>query len=244
MNRRNWLKNFTLGAAGLAAFFGGNSIVQAQQLRQRPQRQDGTPADGARRGRRTIPKYPNEHFYKDGKFDADIAKEAYRELFRYHNYAIGEAVLNSPDFWILEFGQNDFTNVGMGGIFFINDKEHGYFGHDIYLLPGQMIAQHYHLPAEDLPAKHETWQVRNGSVWTVAQGGDKSKLPFVLPESQAESTTCFDAKELKVGDIDILRNLEEPHFMMAGPEGAIVTEYASYHSGDGLRFSNPTAGAK
>ena len=236
MNRRNWLKNITLATAGITAFLTGRNMSQAQQQ----PRQRGQGQGAGQRMRREIVKYPNEHFYKDGKFDEAVAKEAYRELFRYHNFAIGEAVLNSPDFWMLEFGQNDFSNVGMGGIFFVNDKEHGYFGHDIFLLPGQMIAQHYHLPGEDKPAKHETWHVRNGSVWTCALGGDKSKLPFELPKSQAESTTCFDAKALKVGDIDILRKLEEPHFMMAGPEGAIVTEYASYHAGGGLKFSNPT----
>jgi D-lyxose ketol-isomerase len=161
-------------------------------------------------------------------------------MFRFHRYSLADVVLDSPDFWMLEFGQNDFSNVGMAGIFFVNDKEHGYFGHEIFLLPGQMIAEHYHIPGEGLPAKHEAWQVRHGQIWTVAQGGDKSKLPFVLPASQDKDfATCFDAKELQVGGMDFLRKLEEPHFMMAGPEGAIVTEYASYHSGDGLRFSNP-----
>ena len=239
MNRRNWLKNITLGTAGITAFLTGRGSAQ-----QPPQRGQGqrVPGQGGGQGpRREIVKYPNEHFYKDGKFDEEVAKAAYLELFRFHRYSLAETVINSEDFWMLEFGQDDFSNVGMGGIFFVNDKEHRYFGHEIYLLPGQMIAEHFHIPGEGLPAKHEAWQVRHGQVWTVAQGGDKSKLPFELPASQDKDfTTCFDAKELKVGDMDYLRKLEEPHFMMAGPEGAIVTEYASYHSGDGLRFSNPT----
>ncbi|MDR1493474.1 MAG: hypothetical protein LBT05_12235 [Planctomycetaceae bacterium] len=222
MNRRHLLKTLTLGTAGITAFFMGNQRMQAEEKKIK------------------IPKYPNEHFYKNGKWDQEVSKEAYRELFRYHNYAIGETVLSSPDFWMLEFGQNDFSNVGMGGIFFINDKEHGYFAHDIYLLPGQMIAQHYHIAAEDKPPKHETWHVRNGAVWTVALGGDKNNLPFELPKSQEKYTTCFKAKALKVGDIDRLHALEEPHFMIAGPEGAIVAEYASFHANSGLRFSNPT----
>ena len=29
--------------------------------------------------------------------------------------------------------------------------------------------------------------------------------------------------------------------MMAGPEGAIVDEWACYHDNDGLRFTNPKA---
>jgi len=29
------------------------------------------------------------------------------------------------------------------------------------------------------------------------------------------------------------------HWMYAGDEGAIVTEYATYHDGSALKFSNP-----
>ena len=234
MNRRELLQNLALGTAGIMTVSYGSPVSFAQQQNNR---RNGS---NTRRRREPLVKYPNDHFYKDGKFDPEAAKKAYAELFQFHNYSLRDVVLKSPDFWMLEFAQNDFSNVGMGGIFFVNDKEHSYFGHEIYLLPGQMIAEHYHMPAENMPAKHESWQVRHGSVWTVAQGGDKSKLPFELPKSQEKYTTCFDAKELKVGDQDKLRKLEQPHFMMAGPEGAIVTEYATYHSGAGLRFSNPT----
>jgi len=221
MNRRDWMKFAAGGTAGLilAPTF-GNTFGADEKMK--------------------ISQYPNEHFYKNGEFDQEIAKKAYAELFRYHNYSLTDAVLKSSDFWMLEFGQKDFSNVGMGGIFFVNDKEHGYFGHEIYLLPGQMIAEHYHIAAEGKPAKHETWHVRHGSIWTVAQGGDKSKAIFPIPKSQEKSLTCFDATFYEVGGMESLRKLEEPHFMMAGPEGAIVTEYASYHSGEGLRFTNPT----
>ena len=33
----------------------------------------------------------------------------------------------------------------MGGIFWVNDPEYGYFAHAIYLLPGQMIPEHAHV---------------------------------------------------------------------------------------------------
>lgn len=189
----------------------------------------------------TLTKYPSEHFYKNGKFDYDLAKQAYAELLRYHNYSLAEAVLSRPDFWITDFAQNDFAEVGLGGVCFVNDKEHSYFCHSIYLLPGQMIAEHFHLPAEGMPAKHESWHVRHGSIWTAAKGGDKSKMPFRIPKSQEATMTCFDTKLLKVGDMDALRNLEEPHYMMAGPEGAIVTEYACFHAASGIGLTNPTA---
>jgi hypothetical protein len=44
-----------------------------------------------------------------------------------------------------------------------------------------------------------------------------------------------------VGDIIHLKKIETFHFLKAGPEGAIVSEWASYHDGKGLRFTNPKA---
>lgn len=245
MNRRNWLSVAAGGVATLCA-----SPLFAQTFSRR--NPDSATLPSSRRNT-TMPKYPNEHFMKDGKFDYDIAKEAYRELFRFHRYSITDEVMNakgddkigSSSFWALNFGLGDFSNVGMGGIFFVNDKENGYFAHEIYLLPGQMIPEHYHLPAEGKQAKHEFWHVRHGSIFTLAKGGSLSDLPaeLTLPKSQldAGAITCFKAKKLTAGQYDILNKLEEPHFMIAGPEGAIVSEYATYHSGAGLRFTNPKA---
>ena len=238
MNRRNWL-SFVGGAAALFALPSTEAFAQ-QQPRGRQQRPEGT----SRRGR-NLTKHPNDYYYKDGKFSDEAGRAAYKELFDFHRYSLGESVLKSKDFWVLEFGLGDFSNVGMAGIFFVNDKEHNYFGHAIYLLPGQMIAEHKHLPAEGMAAKHECWQVQHGQIWTFAEGGTAADLPsdVKLPESQDGIITSFKTKKLVVGDMDFLSALEAPHFMMAGPEGAIVMEYASYHSGDGLRFINPKAKA-
>ena len=46
---------------------------------------------------------------------------------------------------------------------------------------------------------------------------------------------------MHVGDISALKQLESRHFLMAGPEGAVVTEYGTYHDNAGLRFTNPRA---
>ncbi len=186
--------------------------------------------------------YDNSRFYKNGVFQQDAAFEAYFEMFEKMNYSLTDSLRKNADFWVADFGLGDFAKVGMGGIFFFNDKEFRYFGHDIYLLPGQMIPEHRHLAAEGLPAKHEAWQVRHGSIFNFSEGGEKTpEVLAMLPKSQldANAITCFEYKEMKVGDQDRLGRLEAPHFMMAGPEGAIITEYACYHSMDGLRFTNP-----
>jgi len=244
MNRRNWITNTLGGAAGLAAMLAGAGAV-AQVLT--PGR--GQNAAPRPRRRRALTKYDNSRFYKaDGSFNEEAAKAAYAELFQFHNYTLAD-VVNDERFWVMDFGLGDFSNVGMAGIFWLNDKEHGYFGHEIYLLPFQMIPEHAHVEAEGKPAKHEYWQVRNGSIFNFGEGGSKEdKLPVPLPKSQldADAITAFNCVELKAvtglgkGEA-ALNRLGAYHFMMGGAEGTIVTEYASYHSGEGLRLRNPKA---
>jgi D-lyxose ketol-isomerase len=249
MDRRNWITKTLGGAAGLAALLGGGAAL-AQVGRQGQQRPGGG-IMGGRRGeqRPPLPRYENARFYNaDGSFNEAAAKEAYVEMFRYYNYSLAD-VVNDERFWILDFGLGDFVNVGMAGIFWMNDKEHGYFGHEIFLLPFQMIPEHAHMPAEGQPAKHEYWQVRHGSIFNFGEGGSKDgPLPVELPKSQLEANaiTAFNGVELTAttglgkGEA-VLNRLEAFHFMIAGAGGTIVTEYANYHSGEGLRFQNQKA---
>ena len=236
MNRRHW-------------FFAATTFVLLVAMTL-------TASAQARRGyrqavRHGLPKYTNHYYYNaDGSFNEANAKRAYAELFRYHNYSIAKPVLDQDPkaslagdkLWIMDFNIGDFSNVGMAGIFVVNDKEHGYFGHEIYLLPYQMIPQHQHMDAEGKAPKHEAWQVRHGSIWCFSEGGSEADLAALPPEvakamkSQidAKAINCFKAVELKPGEMAVLEGLKKKHFMMAGPEGAIVTEYASYHAPSGL----------
>ncbi|MDO4586221.1 MAG: hypothetical protein Q4C95_02885 [Planctomycetia bacterium] len=225
MLRRDLLKGLAGGLIGATVV--SNSMAQT---RRRPDQR-----------RPRMKKYTNADFYKDGVFQADVAKKAYLEMFDRFHYSLTDSLKDNPEFWVAEFESGDFERVGMGGIFWVNDKEHGYFGHEIFLLPNQMIPEHFHLAAEDMPAKHEAWQVRYGSIFNFAQGGEKTDAVLnMLPKSQLDQDgiTCFTFEELKVGDFRKLRTLCEPHFMMGGPNGAIVTEYACWHSAKGLGFTN------
>ena len=88
--------------------------------------------------------YTNADFYdKDGKFLVDKAREAYFDMFRRFNYPISDKL--RKDMWILDFAVGDFAQVGMAGIFWVNRQDYSYFGHEIYLLPGQMIPEHKHV---------------------------------------------------------------------------------------------------
>ena len=180
----------------------------------------------------------NEDFYVDGKFQVEKAKEAYFAMMKAHGYPIPQNL--KDNLWATDFGLGDFANVGMAGIFWYNDKETSVFGHEIFLLPGQMIVEHAHVQAGDVAPKREAWHVRNGCICTFGEGEPTNKAcPVKLPASQEKYITVKACKMLKEGEIDSLKRATAKHFMIAGPKGAIVTEYGTFHDNAGLRFTNP-----
>jgi D-lyxose ketol-isomerase len=184
------------------------------------------------------PKAPvNADFYKpDGSFDQDAAKAAYYALMESYDYPIPD-FLKGEDFWVLDFGLGNFAEVGMGGTFWINNVEHDYLGHEIFLLPGQMIPEHWHVATESCRAKVEAWHLRYGSVTLMGEG--EPTPGFEIPPMHREIATARKATVLKPGETSPLPAPLERHFMIAGPQGAIVSEYASAHDMAGLRFTHP-----
>jgi D-lyxose ketol-isomerase len=180
-------------------------------------------------------KYTNADFYKDGKIQPEIAKKAYLEMLE--SYGVPFSKTLAAGIWMTDFNLGDFENVGMAGIFWLNDSVHGYFGHEIYLLPNQMIPQHLHL-ATKFPAKFESWKVNHG--WCYNFGiGEPTVNPPVLPASQKDFITSLSFVRQEVDEVVALKQIESPHFLLAGDNGVIITEYATYHDGAGLRFANP-----
>ncbi|MBI5833002.1 MAG: hypothetical protein HZB16_11960 [Armatimonadetes bacterium] len=181
--------------------------------------------------------YKNEMFYgADGKFDAEKGKAAYLELMA--KYHVPSSDYLKANIWATDFGLGDFVHAGMGGIFWVNEKDFSYFGHEIYLLPGQMIVEHAHVKT-DMAPKMESWQARYGWVYLFAEGPESPEAAKLIPESQQKFTTARKVSRLDVGGAQRLAAVGQKHFMMGGTDGAIVTEYATYHDGAGLRFTNP-----
>lgn len=213
---------------------------------------------------------------KGGKFDAAKATQAYFDMFRRFGYpvypALADASITKPGlgFWAVDFQKGDFVKYGMGGVIWVNEIREQYFGHDIYLLPGQSIAEHRHLPThiktkdqwtgieyeKDLPCKMESWLVRHGWVWGFSTEGEpnldkypevKAKLSALLfekdPKTGKQFLNCVHVEKWTAdGVAHKLAKDESWHFMMGGDEGAIVSEFANYHDGNGLRFSVPGVG--
>ncbi len=184
--------------------------------------------------------YTNADFYNAaGEFQEDKAKEAYFDMFRRFGYPISETLRKGM--WVLDFHLGDYANVGMAGIFWLNRQDYCYFGHEIYLLPGQMIPEHQHLPTEKGPAKMESWQPRHGMIYTFGEGEPTPEFLTKIPASQRDIVKSRHCKPLKIDEVGDLNRREAWHFMVAGPEGALVTEFGTYHDMAGLRLSNPKA---
>ena len=220
-----------------------------------------------------VAKLDNASFYKaDGSFDADAAKAAYHAMMRAFGYPI-PAILKGDDFWVADFVQRDYAKLGMGGIFWVNehnvygesgdklykgefkDQKFGYLGHEIYLLPGQMLPEHRHVGgAEGYGPKMEAWHVRYGSVEFFGEhkGAGDEKPIDEMPADQRPwgyGQDWFKSKYVSKRDAGGLYKLvdaETWHFQRAGPNGAIVSEYATYHnqvefSKPGMEFGNSEA---
>lgn len=207
-------------------------------------RSQTSPQTQPHRGQETtmpVKTYTNAEFYDaEGKFQAEKAKSAYWDMFARFGYPVPESL--KKGMWVLDFGMKDFVRCGMAGIFWYNDQVNGYFGHDIFLLPGQMIAEHAHQATPKGKAKMEAWHVRHGMIYTFGEGEETKPCPVKLPDSQLPGgVSVKHCTPLQPGEIASLQRATARHFMIAGPEGAVVTEYGTFHDMDGLVFTNPKA---
>ncbi len=191
-------------------------------------------------------------FYADGKLDVTKAKAAYFEMMEKLGAPIYDVYRPNDNFmWVVDFGQKDFAAFGMGGVFWINNRDQGYFAHEIFLLPGQSIAEHCHHPTKDekgpIVAKHESWQVRYGSVYGFSEIGEPNLHEFpeveaMLAKCQKDHMNSLHVEKWEAdGTVHELAKIESWHFMMGGPEGAVVSEYATFHHNSGLDFTCPGA---
>jgi hypothetical protein len=208
----------------------------------------------------------NKEFYnKDGSFNQQTAKNAYYALMESFNYPV-PSFLKTENFWVCDFLTVDFIHVGMGGVFWMNNKgvygendnysgpfagtKWGYLGHDIYLLPGQLLPEHRHIGGnEGFGPKMEGWHVRYGSVEMFAEyssGNDEVLISTLKNPPVGFGSNWFKSKYAaprNAGEFYKLGSPESWHCMRAGKNGAIVTEYATYHnevefSKPGMQFDN------
>ncbi len=222
MNRRSMLK--AAGAVAGAAAMGATAMGQeAQQRRRRP---------------RPSIKFDNASFYgADGEFDVEKAKDAIITLCRYHRYPI------FPDLreklWVSDYNTGQFTKLGLAANMFVNNVEDRYMQMDLYLLPGQMLPEHWHLEGEGNPAKREGWLVRHGLSHIVGIGEPNLSKEVVIPKIHMNGTATTMHETIATPGVFVpLAEVATRHWQFAGPEGAIITESANVHTDSAVRHSD------
>jgi len=185
------------------------------------------------------PTFENDDFYTDGKFDEDKAKDAIVTLCNYHGYPIFDDF--KEKLWVSDYGTGQFMKLGLAANMFMNNENDRYMLMDLFLIPGQMLPEHWHLEGEGNPAKLEGWLVRHGKSYIVGIGEDNmADFPAIkVPKCHMKGeVTTKHVAEGKPGDFNMLMEVETRHWQFAGPEGAIVTEVANVHTNSAVRHSD------
>jgi D-lyxose ketol-isomerase len=214
-------------AAGLSLLCGAATGAEAKR-----------PFRTRKRTRPSI-RFKNETFYDgDGKFDVEKGKDAIIRLCKYHGYPI------FPDLreklWVSDYATGEFTKLGLAAYMFINNEEDRYMLMDLFLLPGQMLPEHWHLEGDKNPAKREGWLVRWGLSRIVGVGEPNLSPEVVIPKCHwGGKTTTSHEVIAKPGMFVALAEVKTRHWQYGGPEGAIITEVANVHTDAAVRHTDP-----
>lgn len=182
--------------------------------------------------------FDNASFYTNGKFNVEKGKDAIIALMQYHGYPVYPGM--RENLWVSDYGTGQFTKVGLAARMWKNNEADHYMLMDLFILPGQMLPEHWHLAFGGLPAKREGWLVRYGSSHIVGEGAPNLGADVVVPKAHNGGVVTVQHEEFtQAGGFQSLCKVESHHWQLAGPEGAIITEVANVHADKGVRHLDP-----
>jgi D-lyxose ketol-isomerase len=183
-------------------------------------------------------KFDNAYFYDaGGKFLPEKAKDACIALMKYHGYPVFKDIRDK--LWVSDYGRGQYARLGLAAVVFVNNEKDRYMLLDIYLLPNQMLPEHWHLSTDKNPAKMEGWLVRHGSARFVGEGEPNLSKEVVIPAIHMNGTATVRHETLcGPGDWTQVQRVGAPHWIYAGIEGVIVTEVANVHDSAGVRHAD------
>lgn len=234
ITRRRWCGALAGLGAGLLA--GRHGLAGEGS---KPSKGKDKPPKASRKAK-APPSFKNSDFYgPDGKFNEKAAKEAYLKLCDYFGYPLKEKV--RKDLGVTDFGLGRFTEVGLGFLAWTNDKQANYASLEVFLLPNQMIPEHWHVAAEGnkVPPKMESWVVRYGCTFAYGDGDPTAQPSVKVHPCQEKFVTARHETPIRPGEVAGISKPLEKHWQQAGPEGCILTEMSTYHTGEAVKFTDP-----
>lgn len=182
-------------------------------------------------------KFDNASFYKDGKFDVEKGKDAIMCLAKCHGYPVFPGMREK--LWVSDYGTGQFTKLGLAAFMFKNNEEDRYMVMDLFLLPGQMLPEHWHEDSDKNPAKREGWVVRWGLSHMVGEGEPNLGKDVVIPKCHMNGDATTKHEVIAGPGVFVpVSRVTSRHWMFAGPEGAIITEVANVHTDSAVRHSD------
>ena len=187
--------------------------------------------------------FDNRNYYdKEGNFLEDNAKIAYMDFLEWSGYEMHPRF--KENLWVTDFGLGKFTTVGMGIIVWANEPTQDFTGMEVLLLPTQIMPEHWYVQTDEAPAKIKTVHCRYGSVYLYGEGTPTPETRANIPKWLKLHTTVWKERVIYAGETTPLPKPVEKRWKQAGPMGAILTEYSTFHDLDGLRFTNPNVKPK
>ena len=198
-----------------------------------------TPRAFAAAAEKTRVQFENQDYYgADGKFSEDKAKRGIVRLCKHHGYPL------FPDFeknlWVSDYGVGQFAKLGLAAYIFVNNEQDRYMLLDIFLLPGQMLPEHWHVEGEGNPAKREGWLVRWGLSHIVGIGAPNLGSDVKIPKCHWNGKVKTKHEVVATPGVFVpLAKVGTPHWQLGGPEGAIISEVANVHTTSAVRHTDP-----
>ncbi len=182
--------------------------------------------------------FHNADFYDaKGKFLADKAKDAYIAVMKHHGYPVYPKMKES--LWASDYNTGQFTKLGLCARMWMNNEKDRYMLMDLFLLPNQMLPEHWHLASDKNPAKLEGWLVRHGLSHIVGIGKPNLCKSIVIPKCHMGGKVTTEHEVIaKPGTFVPLAKVKSRHWQFAGPEGAIISEVANVHTDSAVRHSD------
>lgn len=183
---------------------------------------------------------PNEWYYDaDGNFDVEKGKDAIIALCKYHGYPIFDGFRDG--LWVSDYNTGKYTELGLAAYMFQNNVEgqYSYMLMDLFLMPNQMLPEHWHLSGEGNQAKNEGWLVRWGLSHIVGEGEPNLSPEIKIPSFHDGGKVTTEHEVIaKPGMFVPLSEVGTKHWQYGGPEGAILTEVANVHTDSAVRHQD------
>jgi mannitol-1-phosphate 5-dehydrogenase len=129
---------------------------------------------------------------------------------------------------IADFGLKRFAEFGLAIHVYVNTAR--CCAKELVMTPNQCCPEHKHPPVGGEPGKEETFRVRQGEIDLFLPGQvDTAGRDYALsrlPEDKRSTVTVYRRVHLTPGEQCTLQP-NTPHWFVAGPQGAIVSEFST-----------------